>query len=289
MIRRMSPHPLRGSAFLCLTLLALADAGSAACLTCDAPAHSEDTGSILLQLRAAAQRGTIADPVQELPEDQATSAQSFCRFGSYLPYWAAIGERNGDVAVTCSNDFLCEKMKVNAQKTCGFEIKDVKCVSGVGYKDYKGLIDARNGTELTRDCGYESLGPGKVFTQSCHKRRGTMNRAACESRCTTWDDCVGYMTADGGKDCFVIGRKEGDCPAGYQHTGYQGNSLENDDNSESLAKIQSCYTRATAGHFLFFGHSFSCEDFEDYADKEDTSAAAEAALEAYKAASGSAA
>jgi hypothetical protein len=215
--------------------------------------------------------------VQELPTDEATSAKHFCRFDGYLPYWAAIGERFGDYAVACTNDFLCEKMQVAAEGVCGFELKEAKCVSGVASKDYKGLMDARNGTELSRACGYESLGPGKVFAQSCTKRAKYMTAASCRSRCDTWDDCTGYMTTDAGHECSVVGRVDGKCPGGYAHGGADFRPA-GESGSESFAKIQSCYTAAAAGNFLFFGHSFSCEDFEDYRLKEDTTAAAAAAL-----------
>lgn len=271
MIRRMSLRSLRGSAIICLTLLA--DAAPAT-LDCDAAAHTEGAGSILLQLRS--QRFGISDPVQELPTDEATSAKHFCRFDGYLPYWAAIGERTGDYGVACTNDFLCEKMKVDAQLKCGFEIMEAKCESGVSSKDYKGLIDAKNGTAFSQFCGYETLGPGKVFAQSCSKRAKYMTASSCQQRCDTWDDCTGYMTGDQGRDCFVVGRVAGDCPAGYSHT---SNSFSSDGSAESFAKILSCYTQAAAGQFLFFGHTFSCEDFEDYEAKEDTAAAAAAALE----------
>jgi hypothetical protein len=216
--------------------------------------------------------------VQELPESEATSVKHFCRFDGYLPYWAAIGERFGDYAVACTNDFLCQKMQAAAQGKCGFQVKEAKCVSGVANKDYKGLIDARNGTALSRFCGFESLGPGKVFAQSCQKKAQYMTAASCESRCDTWDECTGYMTSERGQECSVVGRVAGDCPGGYSHTGYQ-HTLASESDSESFAKIQSCYTQAAAGNFLFFGHSFSCEDFKDYKSKEDTSAAAKAALE----------
>merc|ERR1719326_2373488 len=272
----MSLRPLRGSAIICLTLL-LVDAATS--LNCDATEDIEGTGSVLLQLRS--ERAGITDPVQELPTDEATSAKHFCRFDGYLPYWAAIGERFGDYGVACTNDFLCQRMQAAAQMGCSFEVKEAKCVSGVASKDYKGLIDAINGTELSMGCGYETLGPGKVFAQSCQKKAAYMTKASCESRCETWDDCTGYMTSERGQMCSVVGRVSGDCPGGYSHAGYS-NSLETDTTAESFAKIQSCYTQASAGQFLFFGHSFSCEDLKDYRVREDTAAAATAALEYQK-------
>merc|ERR1719240_1659986 len=145
MTHRTSLRPIRGSALICLTLLAIADATSP---DCEAPERG--AGSVLLQLRSEREdtsgQAGIADPVQELPENTATSTKLFCRFDGYLPYWAAIGERFGDYAVACSNNFLCEKMQVAAQGKCGFGIKEAKCVAGVENKDYKGLMDARNGT-----------------------------------------------------------------------------------------------------------------------------------------------